>query len=380
MRVLTCSSISFHSKLISSIHLLRLTKEDIINFVAWKEDPALSGVNKELRQVQNPFDQLGAVFRLEGCIADLVGMHARVWPKVAERYGYRVPYGDDIRKASLYTPAKAIREVLGWSDDVMEVDELVKAFRSEFNVAFNSWLEHDRTFAYPNDSTRHNHSGRRKTSAIGTSSIEGPSKDEIYELYDRCWKKISADNNKDPPTVDQLMKGISIRDWEVAIPDVFGWSEFNKAQIYDIVVEYDNILQPDLKALYQKYRSGLDDSDDQPKATLPPVERPTPSKEEKMTTYLIAWNKLAVEIGQKTPTKEQVMEGLRIRDWEVCIKDVFGWNEYSDEEIYNIVVDYDKILKEDFKTLYQNYGLDYGNTFSNKYPDLILQQGATEFL
>jgi hypothetical protein len=78
-------------------------------------------------------------------------------------------------------------------------------------------------------------------------------------------------------------------------------------------------------------------------------------------------------------SKEQVMQGLRLRDWEVTVKDVFGW-DYSANKIYEIVFEYDKIVQEDFKTLNKNYGLDYGFEDKNKYPDVIMREGVTEWL
>eukprot|EP00956_Cyclotella_meneghiniana_P017869 scaffold29424_cov54-Cyclotella_meneghiniana.AAC.6 len=365
-----------------------LTLEDLVNFAAWKQDPAISGANKELRQVQNPFSEFGAIFRLEGVVADLIGMNAKSWPKVAEKFGYTIQSEEDIRKASLYSPAKAIRVVFGWTDDVIEVDEIVKAYRSEFNDAYNQWLEHDRTFVYPNDPTRRNNSGKKKTTvtaaATPKSTARRPSKDEVYETYSLAWNKLARLKNKDPPTTDQIIKGVSLRDWELAVPQVFGWTEYNAEEVYNLVVEYDTILQADLKILYQKYKSDSDNSfdnnNDSSAAPLPPVERPKPSKEEINTSYAIAWNKLALQMGKTTPTKEQVMEGVKLRDWEVCVKDVFGWNEHSKQEIHNIVVEYDKILQEDLKTLYSNYGIDHSNKFARKYPDVTLKRGIIEWL
>ena len=365
---------------------VRLVLEDIVNFVAWKTDPAVTGVNKELRRIQSQFSELGAIMRLEGCVIDLIGMQAKTWPKVAEKFGYTVQSEDALRKAALYSPAKAIRMVFGWTDDVLQVNEITKAYHSEFNNVFNSWLEHDRTFVYPNDSKRYNYSGRKKKSTAraktANNSNSRPSKEEIYDVYVDSWTKLAGEKNKDPPTIQQVMKGISIRDWEAAIPDVFGWTEYNAAEIFDIVAEYDEIMRAGMEVLKAKYKSDSDDSieDDGSEATLPPVVKPKPSKEEITTTYVIAWNKLAVEIGKTSPTKEEVLKGLSIRDWEVCVKDVFGWTEYSDKEIFDIVVKYDQIVQADFKTLNSNYGLDYGDEFSNKYPDIMLQPDILDWL
>jgi hypothetical protein len=203
-----------------------------------------------------------------------------------------------------------------------------------------------------------------------------PSTNEIHETYILAWEKLALKKNKEPPNADQVIKGILIRDWEVAVPDYFGWTEFNAEQIYDIVAEYDTIIKADMKALRQKYESDTDNSDTK---VTPTPERIRPSKEEIHSAYAIAWNKLAIEIGMKSPTKEEVMQGVKLRNWEVCVKDVFGWADFSDEQVRDIVIHYDSILKDDLKVLYANYGIDHGNKFVN-HPSLVLKRGVIEFL
>ena len=269
-----------------------LRLEDIINFVDWKRDPASTGVNQYLMEVQRPFSEYGALFRLEGCIVELIGMQAKAWEKVSERFGYRIQSEEDVRKASLYAPAKAIRDVFGWTNDVVEIEEIVKAHHSELNAAFNDWLEHDRTFVYPRDPTRRNNSGLKKS---------GPSKDEVYETYTLAWSKLAQGKGKTPPTKDQVASGIKIRDWEVAVPNIFGWSEYTGEEVYGIVVEYDGILQAEMEALNQKYAQTGDAAAGSTLAAK--ADRPKPSKDEINTIYSLAWNKLARQIGQDPPTK-----------------------------------------------------------------------------
>jgi hypothetical protein len=68
-----------------------------------------------------------------------------------------------------------------------------------------------------------------------------PSTNEIHETYILAWEKLALKKNKEPPNADQVIKGILIRDWEVAVPDYFGWTEFNAEQIYDIKSRYEGV-------------------------------------------------------------------------------------------------------------------------------------------
>lgn len=112
-----------------------------------------------------------------------------------------------------------------------------------------------------------------------------------------------------------------------------------------------------------------------------------PSDEEMNSMYYLAWSKLAKDLDKVAPTNDQVYRGIMGADWEVAVKDIFGWSEDS-TEVYEIVVAYDEILQNDYKVLLQKYGIDLDkmnaeqdeSQFGLNFPDLSSKEGVKEWL
>lgn len=246
-----------------------LTVEDINNVVDFKTDPLSTGYNPYLSRVQRPFSEYGAIFRLEGFLVDMIGIHAKVWKQVAEKYGYQMQSADDVKQASLYKPEDAVREVFFWTDDIFDLRDIVETHHAAFQEAFNDWLESDGNVAFASDVREQvSSSGENNdsTSAVGGPK-DTPSDEEMDSMYFLAWSKLANNLDKTAPTNDQVKQGIAGRDWEVAVKDIFGWSD-DLNEVYDIVVAYDKILQSDYKVILHKYGIDVDELDAKEKETL----------------------------------------------------------------------------------------------------------------
>eukprot|EP00571_Detonula_confervacea_P017501 CAMPEP_0172303882 /NCGR_PEP_ID=MMETSP1058-20130122/5395_1 /TAXON_ID=83371 /ORGANISM="Detonula confervacea, Strain CCMP 353" /LENGTH=1584 /DNA_ID=CAMNT_0013014919 /DNA_START=83 /DNA_END=4838 /DNA_ORIENTATION=+ len=263
-----------------------LTVEDINNIVDYKVDPLSTGYNQYLQKVQRQYSEYGAIFRLEGVLVDMIGMHARAWKKVAETYGYQVQSSDDVKQASLYKPEDAVREVFHWTDDIFELKGIAETHRAAFNEAFNEWLASDGNDvgAASSDEQVSSASGT-DTSSSNTGRKTMPGDEEIDSMYFLAWSKLSKDLDKAAPTKDQVSRGIMGRDWEVAVKDIFGWSD-DPNEIYDIVVAYDEIFQADYKVLLLKYGIDLDKMNANEEETLFGLNCPDLSLQEGVEEWL----------------------------------------------------------------------------------------------
>lgn len=235
-----------------------LTVEDLNNVVDYKVDPLATGYNPHLSRVQRPFSEYGAIFRLEGVLVDMVGIHASAWKHVAEEYGYQIESSDDLRRASLYKPEGAIRDVFYWTDDIFELKDMAERHRAAFNDAFDEWFESGGkvVFASEDDEISSNLDYAPEVPKAT------PSDEEMNSMYFLAWSKLSKNLDKTAPTNDQVYRGVMGGDWEIAVKDIFGWSE-DPDEVYDIVVAYDEILQADYKVLLHKYGIDLDRLDAQ---------------------------------------------------------------------------------------------------------------------
>jgi beta-phosphoglucomutase-like phosphatase (HAD superfamily) len=112
-----------------------------------------------------------------------------------------------------------------------------------------------------------------------------------------------------------------------------------------------------------------------------------PSDAEMNSMYNLAWSKLSAELDRKPPTVDEVNRGILGQDWEVAVRDIFGWSD-DPQEVYDIVVAYDKILQADYKTLLAKYGIDLDKVneedeeslFGLNFPDVTLKEGIKDWL
>ena len=290
-----------------------LTVEDINNVVDFKVDPLATGYNPYLSRVQRPFSEYGAIFRLEGVLVDMIGMHAKAWKAVADKHMYTIDSSDEIRQASLYKPENAVREVFRWTDDIFELRDIAETFHAAFQEAYNNWLESDSsviTASVDQDSPAGDSSS--STTTIPKAS---PSDDEMNSMYYLAWSKLANNLDRTAPSSDQVNQGIMGQDWEIAVKDIFGWSE-DANEVYDIVVAYDvsvsfgvctfrlvdeclaithttlslsllqEILQADYRILLQKYGVDLDKIDAQEEESLFGLDFPDMSVQEGITEWL----------------------------------------------------------------------------------------------
>ncbi|KAL7553287.1 hypothetical protein ACHAWF_016541 [Thalassiosira exigua] len=255
-----------------------LTAEDINNLVDYKDDPLATGYNSQLLRVQRPYSGYGAIFRLEGVLADMVGMHARAWKRVADAYGYHIQSSDEVRQASLYRPEDAVREVFHWTDDVLELRDITATHQEAFREAFDDWVEGGKVVAAPGE--------RFSTSKKNTNAPNAvPSDEEMTSLYYLAWSKLAKNLDRIAPTNEQVYQGIMGGDWEDAVKDIFRWSS-DPNEIYDIVVAYDEIMQADYRVLLEKYGIDLDGMDAQQEESQFGLDYPSLSLQDGVKEWL----------------------------------------------------------------------------------------------
>ena len=239
-----------------------LTVEDINNVIDFKVDPSETGYNPYLSKVQRPFSEYGAIFRLEGVLVDLIGLHGKTWQRVAKTHGYEISSPDEVRQASLYKPEDAVREVFFWTDDIFEWEAIAETHKAAFTEAFDNWLE-SKIVVTDSDNESFDSDSSQTSNAIKAA----PSDAEMETMYKLAWSKLASELNRTPPTGDEVYRGILGQDWEVAVKDIFGWSD-DPQEVYDIVVAYDQILQVDYKNLLEKYGIDLDKVNEEEEESL----------------------------------------------------------------------------------------------------------------
>ena len=216
-----------------------------------------------MARVQNPFSEMGAIFRLEGVLVDVIGQHAQAWKNVSNTLGFRIKSNEELRQASLYKAEDAVREVFYWTDDIFEVENVADAQRAAFQDIFSRWAEEGKAVAEPFD--------RFASSYSSPTPRALPSEEEMTSMYKIAWSKLASDMDRDPPTDEQIKRGILGQDWEVAVKEVFGWSD-DPTEVYNTVVAYDKIVQSDYRDLLGRYNIDADKIDEEQEEIFPEVQ------------------------------------------------------------------------------------------------------------
>lgn len=301
-----------------------LTVEDINNVVDYKVDPLATGRNRYLARVQNPFSELGAIFRLEGVLVDVIGLHAQAWKNVSDMLGFRIQSNDELRRASLYKAEDAVREVFYWTDDIFEVENVADAQRAALQDIFSRWAEEGETIAEPYD---------RFTPSYSSSTPRAlPSKEEMTSMYKIAWSKLASDMNRDPPTDEQVGRGILVQDWEVAVKEVFGWSD-DPTEVYNIVVAYDQIVQKDYRDLLSRYNIDVDKIDEEQEEIFPEVQL-----KEGVKDWLNTLNEVELPVvvmsNLNSAQLDTILEATGLSSYFPPDKRVSSDNNYSDRSEY----------------------------------------------
>ena len=258
-----------------------LTVEDINNVVDYKTDPLSTGYNRYLSKIQRPFSEYGSIFRLEGVLVDMIGMHARAWKKVAETFGYSLQSRDDVKQASMYKPEDAVRWVFYWTDDIFDLRDISKAHHAAFQEAFNEWIDSGGNVVAANSDDQVLAAGDEYS---GQMKIM-PGEEEMSSMYFIAWSKLAKTIDKIAPTSNEVYRGVLGRDWEVAVRDIFRWSN-DPGEVYEIVVAYDKILQDDYRILLSKYGVDLDKMNAKAEETLFCLDFPDLSVQEGVREWL----------------------------------------------------------------------------------------------
>jgi len=178
----------------------------------------------------------------------------------------------------LYKPADAVREVFFWTEDMFEWEAIAETHKVAFNEAFENWLESKRVVNASEDEYN------ADTSPAGNDRPM-PSDAEMSSMYNLAWSKLAVELNRSAPTADEVNRGILGQDWEVAVKDIFGWSE-DPEEVYDIVVAYDKILQADYKTMLAKYGIDLDKVNEEDEQSLFGLNFPDVSMKEGVKDWL----------------------------------------------------------------------------------------------
>lgn len=317
---------SFEARKANLLDYVELSTSELNNLMDHRASVYATGVSQYLPRINKPFKEFGAIFRLEGVLVDLTGIHYEVWKKVAAEFQFKQPILDDVRRAAVLRPDVAVREIFYWTNDVFMGRGVASCFQRIFREVFHAWassngLAREWTDKKPEkgsmaigaDSLPDSKSTQRSSARPSLTRQE--SEQSKLKRYQEAWITTAKELELSLPTNEQIAQSTFLSP-DIAVRDVFRWTS-DRQDIDAVVAVFSAILNGDAGT----YPLGSSEDDISGSRKENPL----------LESQYQAWTKLAKENSFEVPSPEEVIAAAVLNDPEIVIMKGFGWTEQVPE-------------------------------------------------
>jgi beta-phosphoglucomutase-like phosphatase (HAD superfamily) len=355
---------SFEARKANLLDYTELSTMELNNLIDFRDSVISTGVSPYLKRINKPFKEFGAIFRLEGVLIDITGLHQRAWKKVSTEFGFKEPMLEDVRLAAVTRADIAAREIFFWTDDILMCKEAANAHQKAMRELFDEWAQE--MGISPPPALESKAEGTAGSMALGAESLAGEkatpqrmvvapfaptNEKERVELLCRIWSTTAETFGFHPPSMEQVVQ-FSVLSPDIAVRNGFRWSS-DPAEIDKIVSTYRQIMQESLSGqpgIAVSEAKGISKTTAAASSSSPETG-PPPSVSIDEATMLelqfIAWAKLAEENGLDSPLPEEVLAAAVLNDPEMVITNGFGWTE-DFSRAHELASRYRALLVENF--------------------------------
>jgi len=78
---------------------------------------------------------------MAGALIDISNMQMEIWTKVADKFGYRAPFTEDVARAQMVPSDEAVRRIFYWTQDMLESREIAFEYYDLQQQVFNDVME-----------------------------------------------------------------------------------------------------------------------------------------------------------------------------------------------------------------------------------------------
>jgi phosphoglycolate phosphatase-like HAD superfamily hydrolase len=323
-------SASFDARKASLLEYVELNIAELNNLIDHRDSIYSTGVSEYLPRINKPFSEFGAIFRLEGVIVDLTGLHQQVWTQIAKEFDFREPMFEDIQRAAVARPDVAVRDLFFWTNDVVLVRKVTDTFRKLFRDAFDQWAK-EQGINEESTATSLDEGGNKGMMALGAEEIgednnrasmaqenakvpAAPMNEQTRMLrLKESWSTTAKEFGFSPPANEQVAQ-CSFLSPDIAVREIFRWS--SNPQEVDVIVSY-----------FSQLFSGVEPGGRQ---TNVASANPSSSNIDEGTILelqFLAWGIVAEEASFAAPTPEEVLAAYVLNDPEAVIAYGFGWTD-----------------------------------------------------
>jgi beta-phosphoglucomutase-like phosphatase (HAD superfamily) len=340
-------AVSFEARKANLLEYVELNAAELNNLIDHRDSTYSTGVSQYLPRINKPFSEFGAIFRLEGVIVDLTGLHQQVWTQIAKEFDFKEPMYEDIERAAVDRPEVAVREIFFWTNDAILIRRVTDTFRRVFKEYFDEWAEAKGIKAKAEAKSATEENGNKGMFALGfedfveeekekstlieaTSSVSPMTEQALMVRLKESWSSTAQEFGFVPPSNEKIVQ-CSFLPPDIVVRDIFRWSA-NQQEIDGIVSCFSQVM------------SGAG-------PPAPPAQSPTSPISNNMDEgailelQFLAWKQIAEEGSLDVPSPEEVLAASVLNDPEAVIAYGFGWTD-DDTQVQDLASRYRETFSE----------------------------------
>ena len=341
---------------------------DVYNLMDLKDSLEGDGLSRYVPQIKKPFSEFGALFRLEGVLIDVTGLHYKAWKIVAEKHNFDPPVLDDVRLATVAKPASAVERIFYWSNDNDECLEAAKTHSNAIRDLVTDWVKKNEKkvlVATPSSQEGGNSAQSIGDDMLNPKRVLKPGKvltdSELQQIHFQAWGQIAVERGLKPPSFEDAVASIAINNPSFIIREWFKWSTEDYV-IEEISQAYRNMVLKVVSAKTgvkvdapgKKTRRGflpaMGDQSSWRKVKQESVEEveANAKKEHMIIVAKESWLILARNLGLPEPDTAKISQAMKVGPDE-AVMTVFGWTK-SRTEMNDVVRQYHNIFNENLES------------------------------
>jgi len=324
---------SFDTRKETLLEYEQLSVWELNNLMDHKSD--MDTASKYLKRINKPYREFGGIFRLEGCLVDLTGLHWQAWKKAAEAFEFDRPSLNDVKLASLVRAETAVQRIFYWTEDIFLAREIAQAQRDALKECFDQWMEEEKITLPDNNGTSLVTGGggdeQETSSGDGNTLRVEPTEAEVFAMQAEAWGKAASMYGFGLPTLEN-MQVASLLSPEEAISKVFNWPA-DKIQLAGMVSTYRGAMKKATDAWLKEHNEAsssqrkdksVDESLSSDRRNQTPSNEVVIDENVMLEIQVFAWAKAAEKYSFDSPLLEEV----QLASWvspEEAVKNVFKW-------------------------------------------------------
>jgi beta-phosphoglucomutase-like phosphatase (HAD superfamily) len=325
-RAIDWAAASFEARKRSLLDYTELTTMELNSLMDHRDSVYTTGASQYQPRINKPFKEFGAVFRLEGVLVDLTGLHSEVWKKVATKYEFTEPMLGDFRRAAVTRPEIAIRDIFYWTNDIQLANKVLSSFREIFRQMFDEWALEKGIVADKKPTVESKGAMALGAEIVSPVPAEQPStpattmteESRMAQIKER-WSMVAAQRGYAAPTNEQVAQ-CSFLSPDIAVRNVLRWST-DPVEI-DSIVKALSGLQSSSSSQTKKEQVGTAGSGASSPAPL--------DQGAVLELQYKAWVRVATDNNLNAPEPEEVLVASVLNDPEAVVIHGYGWTSESD--------------------------------------------------